>query len=199
MNHLVRTRREREREKPHGEKYIIIGQREKKSATTRKKPINISMMVNECSNEQMTRSSAMRWQAISQHQFYQPLNYLLCLKFRAMIKFQRAIAWKSEHRSSRSFRGSSEVLRLICSTLPSSVSFLSLVSKMNAMTMTMSMRATARTIEEKQKKNNGSKFLKRTPPIKDNVRCDVGILIRVLYLHKSVHTLYLPTDESPCV
>lgn len=93
---------------PRGEKYththlyIVMGQRAKKSANNPKKiPINISMMANECSNEQMTRSSAMRWQAISQHQFYQPLNYLLCLKFRAMIKFQRAIARKSKRTALR--------------------------------------------------------------------------------------------------
>lgn len=132
----------------------------------------------------------------------QPLNYLLCLKFRAMIKFQRFVCTNT--RLPNTFVSFS--YNNVCPF------FLSVFSRIESSSCTFSSVCVSvffgfvwKLLNEKRHKmtrNNGSKFLKWTSSIKDSVRwyfclsaslslrfC-VGILIPVLYLHKS-HTHFM--------
>lgn len=135
--------------------------------TIRKKAINISMMVNECSTERMTWSSAMRRQAILEYSsVHQPLNYLLCLKFRAMIKFQRFV-WQH------------------CYPIPSSnEAFILKIERETGIKWQETMPAQA-------------KILKMNIFNKDNIRFVCWMLrvgchfnTCVLYLHKTAHAFY---------
>lgn len=125
------------------------------------------MMVNECSTERMTWSSAMRRQAILEYSsVHQPLNYLLCLKFRAMIKFQRFV-WQH------------------CYPIPSSnEAFILKIERETGIKWQETMPAQA-------------KILKMNIFNKDNIRfvcwwLRVGCHFNtcVLYLHKTAHAFY---------
>lgn len=125
------------------------------------------MMVNECSTERMTWSSAMRRQAILEYSsVHQPLNYLLCLKFRAMIKFQRFV-WQH------------------CYPIPSSnEAFILKIERETGIKWQETMPAQA-------------KILKMNIFNKDNIRFVCWMLrvgchfnTCVLYLHKTAHAFY---------